>query len=125
MIRLANLPMSEQEICAMSTRDCKGPRVRTRGKSATCAFRDRAMALLAAAIFWGFLGSHAAFARFAAPQDPGTEVDTRSSQEIAAERRARQAANRGDKADASGNLEEAWKDYQEAIANAPMDKTIL
>jgi tetratricopeptide (TPR) repeat protein len=125
MICLANLSMSEQKICAMGTSRRKRTRVTIRGKSATCAFCDRAIALLAAAIFWGLLGTHAAFARFAEPQDPGTENDTRSSKEIAAERRAHQAANRGDKADASGNLEEAWKDYQEAIADAPLDKTIL
>src|ERR1700675_2226207 len=113
MIRLANLPMSEQKICAMGTGRRKRLRVTIRGKSATRAFCYRAVALLAAAIFWALLGTHAAFARFAAPQDPGTEDDTRSSKEIAADLRAHKAANRGDKADASGNLEEAWKDYQE------------
>jgi type II secretory pathway component GspD/PulD (secretin) len=119
---LANVPMSEQTICALAASQSTRERRTAAGLRAP---HYRFVALLAAVIFCGLGSTNPTFARFTAYQEPGGEEDTRSNAEIAAERRAQKAANRGDQADASGKLEEAWKDYREAIADAPLDKTIL
>src|ERR1700759_5088441 len=55
-------------------------------------------------------------------QDPSSGE---SAPQDAAHRNAEKAAVRGDKADAQGHTEEAWKDYQEASRYLPNDKVIL
>jgi type II secretory pathway component GspD/PulD (secretin) len=61
-----------------------------------------------------------AFAHIPAPQDPTADQPT-SPEDYA----ARKAADRGDKAEASGKTEEAWHDYQEAAQKAPKNHAIL
>jgi Flp pilus assembly secretin CpaC len=55
-------------------------------------------------------------------QDP---VSGESAPQDTAHRNAEKAAVRGDKADAQGHTEEAWKDYQQASRYLPADKVIL
>src|SRR5271168_5060817 len=56
-----------------------------------------------------------------APQDPGSDTGA-PYPEDPAHRNALKAAERGDKAEAAGHLEEAWKDYQEAERFVPTDR---
>jgi type II/III secretion system protein/VCBS repeat protein len=56
------------------------------------------------------------------PQDP---VGGESAPQDTAHRNAEKAVVRGDKADAQGHTEEAWRDYQEASRYLPDDKVIL
>jgi len=66
-----------------------------------------------------FLAGSAASLACAVAQDPG------SGDAQAPEYAAQRAANRGDKAEAAGKTEEAWKDYEEAARLASTDKVIL
>ncbi len=80
--------------------------------------------LLLAVLFAGDLSSPIAFAaRAAAMQEPGAD-DRLPYAADAAHRNARKAMDRGDKAEAAGDLEEAWKDYQEAVRLVPADRVI-
>ena len=56
-----------------------------------------------------------------APQEPGSDTGA-PYPEDPAHRNALKAAERGDKAEAAGHLEEAWKDYQEAERFVPTDR---
>ncbi|MGA2419502.1 MAG: FG-GAP-like repeat-containing protein [Candidatus Acidiferrum sp.] len=55
------------------------------------------------------------------PQDPGSDTGA-PYPEDPAHRNALKAAERGDKAEAAGHLDEAWKDYQEAERFVPTDR---
>ncbi|MGA2813258.1 MAG: FG-GAP-like repeat-containing protein [Candidatus Acidiferrum sp.] len=74
-------------------------------------------ALLAAAVLT--LGS-AGIARAAVAQESGA-IGEQTSADYAAQK----AANRGDKAEAAGKIEQAWKDYEDAARLAPKDKVIV
>jgi type II secretory pathway component GspD/PulD (secretin) len=61
----------------------------------------------------------AGFAYPTAAQEAGS-ADDQNSVNYAAQK----AVNRGDKAEAAGKIEEAWKDYEDAARLAPKDKVI-
>lgn len=64
-----------------------------------------------------------ASARPVAMQESGS--DGVAYPEDAAHRNALKATDRGDKAEAAGNLAEAWKDYQQAVRFVPTDRAIV
>jgi Flp pilus assembly secretin CpaC len=85
--------------------------------------RRAACSLPLARLFALFCLSLCAYALPARPaQDP---VGGESAPQDTAHRNAEKAVVRGDKADALGHTEEAWKDYQEASRYLPADKVIL
>ena len=90
----------------------------------TTKFPRRAAPSLQLARLFVFLClSLCVFALQARPaQDP---VSGESAPQDTAHRNAEKATVRGDKADAQGHTEEAWKDYQEASRYLPNDKVIL
>src|SRR5271163_342028 len=84
----------------------------------------RFLSLLGALLAGAFFGVHVVSARPAAAQEPGP-ADGVPYPEDPAHRNAQKAMDRGDKAAAVGNLEEAWKDYQEAVRYVPTDRAIV
>src|SRR5271167_458555 len=83
----------------------------------------RFLGLLGALLAGVLCGAHAASGRNPASQDPGS-ADGIPYPEDAPHRNAAKAMERGDKAATAGNLEEAWKDYQEAVRYVPADRVI-
>jgi Bacterial type II and III secretion system protein/FG-GAP-like repeat len=65
-----------------------------------------------------------AFARAVAAQEPGADDGVVYPQD-AAHRNALKATDRGDKAEAAGHLEEALKDYEQAVREVPTDRAII
>ncbi len=101
-MRLAKVPMNEPQIAV--------------------SYQKKHIASLRGLLFCVFLSVCSPFARPA--QDPNNSPG-QGYPEDAAHRDAQKAATRGDKADAAGHTEEAWKDYQEASRLVPTDKEIL
>jgi Flp pilus assembly secretin CpaC len=99
MMRLAKVPMVDQQITRFFSR-----------------------AAVSAALLCAGLSLNVALARPA--QETGS-ADAPGYPEDAAHRNAQKAATRGDKADAEGHTEEAWKDYEEASRFLATDKVIL
>jgi hypothetical protein len=71
-------------------------------------------------VLGAFLAGNFSFVHAANVQEPGLG-DVQTPEDYAAQK----AANRGDKAEAAGKIEEAWKDYEEAAKLAPKDKIIV
>jgi hypothetical protein len=84
----------------------------------------RFLGLLGALLAGAFFGTHVVAARPPAAQEPGS-ADGAPYPEDPAHRNAQKAMDRGDKAEAAGNLEEAWKDYQEAVRDVPTDRAVV